>query len=203
MCLSEIFIVKFKWEDICKVISILLWCIENNPVNGRSVVSDSLWPHGLYSPWNSPGQNTGVGSYSLLQDIFPTQELNPGLPHCRQILSQLSHEGSPRILEWIAYPFSRGSSQPRNRTRESLQDCRWLFTNWATREALINANYLYNCNLIAILRTCTVLNSGSEPFQTQCHKDEYQASDTHRLPKTKKQKKQETLPINTGERKGK
>ena len=46
-----------------------------------SVVSDSLQPHGLYSPWNSPGQNTGVGSLSLLQGIFPTQGSNPGLPH--------------------------------------------------------------------------------------------------------------------------
>ena len=58
----------------------------------RSVVSDSLRPHGLFfSPWNSPGQNTGVGSLSLLQGIFPTQGSNPGLPHCRQILYQLSH----------------------------------------------------------------------------------------------------------------
>ena len=51
----------------------------------HSVVSDALRPHGLYSPWNSPGQNTGVGSWSLLQGIFPTQGLNPGLPHCRWI----------------------------------------------------------------------------------------------------------------------
>ena len=65
-----------------------------------------------YSPWNSPGQSTWVGSLSLLQRIFPTQGLNPGLPHCRRILSQLSHKGSPRILEWVAYPFSRGSSNP-------------------------------------------------------------------------------------------
>ena len=56
-----------------------------------------LWPHGLYlySPWNSPGQNTGVGSLSLLQEIFPTQGSNLGLPHCRSILYQLSHKGSP------------------------------------------------------------------------------------------------------------
>jgi len=47
-------------------------------------------------PWNSPGQITGVGSRSLLQRIFPTQGLNPGLPDCRQILYQLSHQGSPR-----------------------------------------------------------------------------------------------------------
>ena len=60
------------------------------------VVSDFLPPHGLYSPWNSPGHNTGVGSCSLLQVIFPTQELNPGLQHCRRILYQLSHQGSPR-----------------------------------------------------------------------------------------------------------
>ena len=46
--------------------------------------------------WNSPGQNTGVGSLSLLQGIFETQESNPGLPHCRRILYQLSHKGSPR-----------------------------------------------------------------------------------------------------------
>ena len=52
-------------------------------------------PHGLYSLWDSPGQNTGVGSCSLLQGIFPTQGLNPGLPHCRRILYQLSHQGSP------------------------------------------------------------------------------------------------------------
>ena len=113
------------------------------------------------SPWNSPGQNIGVGTCShLVPWIFPTQESNPGLPHCRQILYQLSHKRSPkntgvgslsllqqifltqemnwgllhcrqilyhlshqgslrRILEWIAYPFSRGSSQPRNRTRVS------------------------------------------------------------------------------------
>ena len=54
-----------------------------------------LRPHGLYSPWNSPGQNTRLGNLSLLQGIFPTQGLNPGLLHCRQILYQLSHKGSP------------------------------------------------------------------------------------------------------------
>ena len=48
-----------------------------------SVMSDSLRPHGLYSPWNSPGQNTGVGSLSLLQGIFLTQESNQGLLYCR------------------------------------------------------------------------------------------------------------------------
>ena len=85
----------------------------------HSVVSDSLTPHGL-SQWNSPAQNTGVGSLSPLQGIFPTQGSNPGLPHCGQILYQLSHKGSARILEWIAYPFSSGSSRPRNQTRRFL-----------------------------------------------------------------------------------
>ena len=58
----------------------------------------------------------GVGSLSLLQGIFPTQGLNPGLLHCRQILYQLRHKGSPRILEWVSYPFSSGSCWPRNWT---------------------------------------------------------------------------------------
>ena len=68
-----------------------------------SVVSDSLWPHGLYSPQNSSGQNTGVG-ISLLQGIFPTQVLNPGLPHCRWIVYQLSHKGLwklPDGRDWL------------------------------------------------------------------------------------------------------
>ena len=99
------------------------------------VVSNSLQPHGLYSPWNSLGQNTGVGSFSLLQGIFPTQWSNPDLLHCRQILYQLSHKGSPGILEWVAYPFSRGSSRSRNWTRISCT-AGGLFANWAIREAL-------------------------------------------------------------------
>ena len=53
----------------------------------------TLQTHGLYSPWNSPGQNTRVGCHSLLQGIFPTQGSNPGLPYCRWILHQLSHKG--------------------------------------------------------------------------------------------------------------
>ena len=74
----------------------------------HSVLSGSLQPHGLHSPWNSPGQNTGVGSLSLLQGIFPTKGSNPGLPHCRRILYQLSHKGSPTLIcflsRWI-YQF--------------------------------------------------------------------------------------------------
>ena len=99
----------------------------------HSVMSDSLWVHGLYSPWNSPGQNAAMDSLSLIQGIFPTQGSNPDLPHW-EILYQLSHKGSPRILEWVAYPFSRGSSQPRNRTEISCV-AGGFYTSWAMREA--------------------------------------------------------------------
>ena len=73
-------------------------------------------PPGSSIHGDSPGKNTRVGCHALLQGIFPTQGSNPGLPHCRWILYQLSHQGSPRILEWVAYHFSRGSSRPTNRT---------------------------------------------------------------------------------------
>ena len=92
----------------------------------------------LHCSWMSPGQNTGVGNLSLLQGIFPTQGLNPSLQHCRQILYQLSHQGSPRILEWVAYPSSRALSQPRNRTRISCI-AGGFFISWATREAVAAA----------------------------------------------------------------
>ena len=71
----------------------------------RSFVSNSLQPH---SPWNSPGQNTGVGSLSLLQGIFPTQGSTSGLPYCRQILYQLSHKRSPYpiYLIWNSNPLA-------------------------------------------------------------------------------------------------
>ena len=97
----------------------------------RSVVSDSAIPQTVAlqapHPWDSPGKNTRVGSHSLLQGIFSTQGSNPGLPHCRQMLYRLSHQGSPvsnscdpmdcslpgssvngvlqpRILEWVPFP---------------------------------------------------------------------------------------------------
>ena len=110
--------------------------VEKSESESCSVVSDSLQSHGLYSKWNSPGQNTGVGSLSLLQGIFPTQGLNPGLPHCRLTLYQLNQKGSPRIPEWVAYPFSRGYSWPRNWTRVSCTAGRF-FTNWAMGTVMI------------------------------------------------------------------
>ena len=105
-----------------------------------SLVSNSLQPHGLHSPWNSPGQNTGVGSLSLLQGIIPTQGSNPGLPHCEQLLYQLSHKGSPRIPEWIAYSFCSGSSPARNPTWVSCIAGEF-FTNWAIRETINKSIY--------------------------------------------------------------
>ena len=97
-----------------------------------SVVSDSLQPPGI-SPWNPPDQNTGVGRLFLLQGIFPTEESNQGLLHHRWIPYQLFPKGSPRILEWVTFPFSRGSSQPRNQTGVSCM-AGGFFTNQAIRK---------------------------------------------------------------------
>ena len=88
-------------------------------------------PSGTSVRGDSPGLNTGVNSLSLLQGLFPTQVWNLGLPHCRQILYHLSHQQSPRILEGVAYPFSRGPSQPRNRTGVSCT-AGGFFTSWLT-----------------------------------------------------------------------
>ena len=132
-------------------------------------MSDSLQPHGVYSPWNSSGKNTGVGNLSLLQGIFPTQGSNPGLSHCRRILYQLSHKGSPTILEWVAYPISSGSSRPRNWTRVSCIAGRF-FTNRATREAQLEhliiwkekerKKQTFNASLLcSFVNTCDSFNS--------------------------------------------
>ena len=103
----------------------------------RSVITNSLWPHGLkparlLSPWNSLCKNTGVCNRPLLQGIFPTQGLNPGLLHCRQILYHLSHQWSPLMLLIQkdksscngACEFScgkHGSAQPKNKKRSQLK----------------------------------------------------------------------------------
>ena len=97
------------------------------------------------TPWT-----IGVVSLSLIQRIFPTQGSNPALPHCRQILYQLSHQGSPRILEWAAYPFSSGSSQPRNRTGVSCT-AGGFCTSWAIREATWEAPYKWNHTIFIFL----------------------------------------------------
>ena len=86
----------------------------------HSVVFDPLQPHGLYSPWNSPGQNPGVDSLYLLQGIFPTQGSNPGFPHCRRILYQLSCQGRP---------FLRATSRRPHGTKEVTSH---QMTAWAS-----------------------------------------------------------------------
>ena len=83
-------------------------------------------PPGSSVHGDSPGKNTRVGCHALLQEIFPIQGSNPGLPHCRQILYCLRHQESPKILEWVVYPFTRGTSQPRNRTGVSCIAGRFL-----------------------------------------------------------------------------
>ena len=106
---------ELNWTGLCVILiaSTTVSCCENHNnlytvfqyslalacALSRSVVSDSLQRHGqqpsrLLCPWNFPGKNTGVGCYFLLQGIFPTLGLNPGLPHCRQTLHHLSHQGS-------------------------------------------------------------------------------------------------------------
>ena len=122
--------VKISIKSFQLVQSDITLCYESES-ESLLVMSYSLRPHGGYSPWNSPGQNTGVGSLSCLQGIFTTQTSNPGVPHCRRILPA-EPQGRPRILEWVAYLFSRGSFQPRNWTRVFCI-AGGFFTNWAMR----------------------------------------------------------------------
>ena len=90
-----------------------------------TVVSNPLQPHGLYSPWNSPGRNTGVGSLSLLQGLFVTQGSNPGLSHCRRILYQLSHKGSPKNTGVGSLSFLQGIFLTQE-SNQGLLHCRWI-----------------------------------------------------------------------------
>ena len=87
-----------------------------------------------YSPPDSSRQEYWSGLWCPPPGDLPTQGSNPGLPHCRWILYWLNHQGSPRILEWVAYPFLKGSSQPRNQIRVFCIAGRF-FPNWATKEA--------------------------------------------------------------------
>ena len=69
--------------------------------------SHELWPARLLCSWDSPGKNTRVGCHFLLQGNFPTQELNPSLPHCRQMLYQLSYRGSPLHHCWLLFNHTK------------------------------------------------------------------------------------------------
>ena len=82
-------------------------------------MSDSLWPHRLWPtrllcPWDSPGKNVGVGSLSLLQAIFLTQGLYPGVLHYRRVLHHLSHQGSLKLTRKINHPISLSLMQNLN-----------------------------------------------------------------------------------------
>ena len=124
----EMYSISFwKMESLVQVYSVLLlvWC------ESHSVVSDSLWPCGLYSPWNSLGQNIEMGSCSLLQGIFPIQGLKPGLLHCRQILYLLSCQGSPGLI----WAFSK--NWPVSSITSYLNTCAMV--------KLLQLNFLYLC----------------------------------------------------------
>ena len=103
------------------------------------VKSNSLGSHGLYSPWNSPGQNTEVESLSLLQGIFSAQRSNPGLPHCRWILYQLSHRGSPRMGLGLLYLKQITNKDLLYSTWDSTQ-CLWQ-PGW--EQSLGEKGYMY------------------------------------------------------------
>ena len=96
--------------------------------------SHVLWPTKLYYPWGPLCKNNEVSCHALLWGIFPNQGSNSGLPYSGKILYHLCHQGSPRILEWVVYPFSRGSSWPRNQTRVSCI-AGGFFTSRAHKEA--------------------------------------------------------------------
>ena len=154
LCLvSQLFLFVMPWTVACQAplymgilqarILSALPCpppgnLPNPMVEPRSpaLQADSL----LSEPPGKP-KNTGVGSWSLLQGDSPTQESNWGLLHCRQILYCLSHLGSPRILEWAADPFSRGTSQPRNRSGVSCIPGRfWILYRWEVESPAFQAD---------------------------------------------------------------
>ena len=108
----------------------LLWGF---PGESHSVESNSLWPYWYTVHGILQARIVEWIAIPFSKGIFPNQGSKPGLPHCRRILYQLSHQGSLRILEWVAYLFSRGSSRPRNWTEVSCI-AGGFFTNWVTRE---------------------------------------------------------------------
>ena len=117
----------------------ILFCLshqESSESESRSVVANPLQPHGLYSPWNSPGQKTGVGSRSLLQGIFPTQQLNPSLLHCRWILCQLSYQGRHTFWLRIDKKLCRD-----HHTKSCLDLC--MTTNCVTQNAWQSIAYTH------------------------------------------------------------
>ena len=132
------FILIFLLERTCTLSSTVSW-----KSLSRVQLFATLWTK---QSMEFSRQNTRVDSLSLLQGIVPTQGSNPGLPHCRWILYQLSHKGNPRILEWVGYHFSSGSSWRRNWTRVSYIAA-GFFTNWDIREVLSTETTFIKCLL--------------------------------------------------------
>ena len=126
---------------------------------------------------DSPDKNTGVSCHTLLPGIFPIQGLNPSLPYCRWILYHLSHQGSPRILKWVAYHFSTGSSQSRNQTSVSCT-AGGFFTRkvqlWLLN-SIITACRLSNCVRLSCSTACGMLVPQTEikPASQHCKVDSY------------------------------
>ena len=81
----------------------LLVCVRSSLSRVQLSATPWMLPAGLLCPWDSPGKNTEVGCQSLLQGVFPTQGLNPGLLHCRRILYSLSPKGSPQDCQCLPY----------------------------------------------------------------------------------------------------
>ena len=120
-------------------------------VNRIEPRSPALQADSLPAKSQGKPKNTGVGNLSLLQGIFPIQGLNPGLPHCGRILYQLSHSGSPRLLEWVTYPFSRGTSWPRNLTGVSCIAGRLWAPYFNEVCLLFNDLFVYPCKFNTVL----------------------------------------------------
>ena len=136
----NVLLISAKSVNFCKVIQLhthIYMCV---CVLSYSAVSDCLAPHGLYParllcPWDFPGNITGVGCHFLLQGIFPTEGLNPGLLHCRWILYRLNHQGSPKT-EVIKGACSRGQSDMEASTL-GLTSGVWFFINRQVRDCYV------------------------------------------------------------------
>ena len=115
-------------------------------------------------PWNFPGQNAGVGSLSLLQGIFPTQGSNPGLPHCRWILYQLSQRGSPLSCWMIPKRKGWGVQDPHQKVNISplipllvylFCNIYWVFVLPCAKDRCVHAKSLQSCLILCNLRNVT------------------------------------------------
>ena len=134
-------------------------------------MSNSLRTHGLYSPWNSPGQNTGMGNLSPFQGIFPTERSKPGLPHCRWILYQLSHKGSPEInmgpMQSITWILESENLSRLEQERDS--DVAALRCESTQKEAARTDNQWGNRDLSPTTQGAEVCQHLSEPINRFSH----------------------------------